>query len=180
MSNSSVSTVQRSVTRLTIDLESTFEDFRRRYEEAVPPNPDDRVRELVTRQASWQEMLDLVDAIAPYGFLIYGTTDAGPVMRLAGDQWSSVAYLMGNHTIAERMFRHEPSVMLYAPLRTEIWAGSDGAAYFTFDKPSDHFGSFGNPAVAAVGVELDRKLASLLDHLGVAVPEALLTSGAAG
>lgn len=59
---------------------------------------------------------------------------------------------------------------------TAIWARSDGAAHFTFDKPSDHFGSFGNTAIAAVGVELDRKVATLLDHLGVAVPEALLIS----
>jgi pimeloyl-ACP methyl ester carboxylesterase len=26
-----------------------------------------------------------------------------------------------NHTIAERMFRFEPSVMMHAPLRTAIW-----------------------------------------------------------
>ena len=180
MSNSSVSAVQRSVARLTIDVGSTAPDFRLRYEDAVPPIPMDQVRELVVRQAPWQEMLDLVDAVAPHGFLIYGTTDSDPLMPLAGDEGSCVAYLMGNHTVAERMFRYEPAVLLYAPLRTAIWAGSDGAAQFTFDKPSDHFGSFGNPAVADVGVELDRKLASLLDHLGVAVPEALLTSGAAG
>ena len=63
MSNSSVSAVQRSVTRLTIDVGSTAPDFRLRYEDAVPPIPMDQVRELVVRQAPWQEMLDLVDAV---------------------------------------------------------------------------------------------------------------------
>jgi hypothetical protein len=38
------------------------------------------------------------------------------------------------------------------------------------------FASFGIPAVAAVGVELDRKLADLLEVLGVEVPMPLLAS----
>jgi hypothetical protein len=70
------------------------------------------------------------------------------------------------------MFRHEPAVILYAPLHTAIW----GPAHFTFDQPSDQFGSFGNVEVTAVGVELDRKLAALLFHLGVTVPDALRTT----
>lgn len=42
-------------------------------------------------------------------------------MRLAGDTAKGTFYLMGNHTIAERMYRHHPAVMLYAPLHTMIW-----------------------------------------------------------
>ena len=33
---------------------------------------------------------------------------------------------MGNHTIAEQMYRHDPAVMLYVPLRTVIYAGPRG------------------------------------------------------
>jgi uncharacterized protein (DUF302 family) len=176
MPNSSVSSTNYRVTRLTIDVGSTVPAFRSKFEAAVPPVPVDQVDELVSQQSAWQEMLELIDSVAPFGFLIYGMIDPNPVMRLAGDDGSCVTYLVGNHTIAEQMFRHEPSVMLYAPLHTAIWAASDGAARFTFDKPSDQFGSFGHPAVATVGVQLDRKLAALLDHLDVAVPEALLSS----
>ncbi len=71
------------------------------------------------------------------------------------------------------MYRHQPAVMLYAPLHTMIWDSPDGATHFTFDRPSDQFGSFGIPAIAAVGLELDQKLADLLDHLGLPVPEQL-------
>jgi hypothetical protein len=84
-----------------------------------------------------------------------------------------------NHTIAERMYRHDPTVMLHAPLRTLIWGGPDGAARLSVDQPSSHFGGYGRPEIAAVGVDLDRKLATLLAHLGVDVPESLLTSGPA-
>jgi hypothetical protein len=83
---------------------------------------------------------------------------------------------MGNHTIAERMFRYEPAVLLYAPLHTAIWGDADGPAHFTFDKPSDQFRSFANPEITAVGVELDRKVAALLAHLGLDVPDVLLAS----
>ncbi len=48
-------------------------------------------------------MLDLIDAAAPWGFLIYNKNDDDPVVQLAGDQASGVAYLMGNHTNMERM-----------------------------------------------------------------------------
>ena len=42
---------------------------------------------------------------APHGFLIYHRIAIDPLMRLAGHDTACVAYLMGNHTIAARMFR---------------------------------------------------------------------------
>jgi hypothetical protein len=121
-------------------------------------------------------MIDLVDRVALWGFLVYWTNDVESLVRLAGDRALAVAYLMGNHTIMERMFRYEPAVVMYAPLHTVIWSDPGGEAFFTVDKPSDQFGSFGNPDVTAVGRELDRKLAALLDHLDVGVPAGLLAS----
>ncbi len=97
-------------------------------------------------------------------------------MQAAGDRADCIAYLMGNHIFAERMFRHEPRAMLYAPLHTVIWEDSDGNAWFTVDQPSTQFSSFRIPAVAEVGIQLDRKLAKLLNVLGVEVPRSLATS----
>jgi hypothetical protein len=97
-------------------------------------------------------------------------------MQAVGDRADCIQYLMGNHTIAERMFRYDPRAMLYAPLHTVIWEDSVGRAWFTVDQPSTQFSSFGRPEIDAVGVELDRKLATLLDALGLDVPGALTTS----
>ncbi|HEX7823547.1 MAG TPA: DUF302 domain-containing protein, partial [Mycobacterium sp.] len=84
-------------------------------------------------------------------------------------------YLAGNHTIAERMYRHEPAAMLYAPLRLFIYADDDGQGVLVIDQPSTLFGSLGsNPDVAAVGRELDRKIAGVLSAMGAHVPSALL------
>lgn len=165
--------VRYTVSRLTVETGSTPAEFRSRYEKAVPPAPQEQMNELVRRQAPWQEMIDLVNATAPLGFLIYNKINVDPVVRLAGDQASATTYLMGNHILMERMFRHEPAVVMYAPLHTVIWGDTDGPAYFSFDKPSDQFGSFDNPQITAVGTELDRKMAALLEHLGVGVPDGL-------
>jgi hypothetical protein len=48
-------------------------------------------------------------------------------------------------------------------------------AYLTFDKPSDQFRSFADPDITETGIELDSKLAALLDHLSVAVLHELLS-----
>jgi uncharacterized protein (DUF302 family) len=150
-------------------------EFQTRYEQAVPASPEEEVAALVESGASWAEVLELHADRALHGFLIYWRYDAHPVMQLAGDNADCVAYLMGNVTIAEQMFRHEARAMLYAPLRTVIWEDPDGRAWFTSDQPSRQFGSLGIPEVSAVGLELDRKLAELLESLRVEVPMALVS-----
>jgi uncharacterized protein (DUF302 family) len=161
--------------RLTVEVPGVRE-FQRRYEQAVPANPIAQVDTLVMRRATWAEVLESIADSAPHGFLIYWRNDVHPVMQLAGDHNDCIAYLMGNVTIAEQMFRHDPRVMLYAPLHTVIWEDTNGRAWFTADQPSAQFASFGLPEISAIGVELDRKLAALLEVLGVEVPMALLGS----
>ena len=160
------------VRRLTVPIPGV-RAFQERYEKAVPDLPLDRVEQLIASGAPWSAMVDLIDASAPYSFLIYFRNDVHPVMANAGDGADCISYLMGNHVIAETMFRHDPRAMLYAPLRTLIWEGPDGHSWFTVDQPSTQFASLGIPEVQAVGEELDRKLALLLRALDVPVPKAL-------
>ena len=171
----SVEQLTYTLPRLTVPVPDWLE-FERDYEAAVPPVPIDAVEELIRAQAPWSEMEQLIDAAAPHGFLIYFRNDVGPVMELAGDTSRCTAYLMGNHVIAQRMFRYDARAMMYAPLHTVIWEDHEGGAWFTADQPSAQFGSFGIPEVTEVGIELDRKLAALLEALAVPVPDALTHS----
>jgi uncharacterized protein (DUF302 family) len=161
--------------RLTVEVPGVRE-FQQLYEQAVPANPVDEIAALVQRGASWAEVIDAHAELAPHGFLIYWRNDVHAVMQLAHDDNDCIAYLMGNVTIVEQMFRHDPRAMLYAPLRTVIWEDAHERAWFTVEQPSTQAASFGIPAVSAVGVELDRKLAALLEALRVEVPMALLSS----
>jgi uncharacterized protein (DUF302 family) len=158
--------------RLTLPIPGVRE-FQLRYEAAVPDLPLAAVEDLVSRKVPWSEMVKLIERSAPYGFLIYFRNDVHPVMALAGDKADCVAYLMGNHVIAERMFRHDPRAMMYAPLHTVIWEDERGDAWFTVDQPSKQFASFDIAEIAEVGIELDHKLAALLDALAVPVPPEL-------
>ncbi|MDH2430506.1 DUF302 domain-containing protein [Sphaerisporangium sp. TRM90804] len=173
MDDGRIAAVTHPATRFAVDVGEAFEDFRGRYEEAVPAYPAEEFEKLVERGAPWREVLALTERRAPHGFMIYWRYDAQPMMRLAGDRFRCVEYLMGNHTIAQRMFRRDPAIMLYAPLRTAVSEGPDGVTRFSFDQPSTRFGGFGDPEITSVGVELDRKLAALLRHLSVPVPQPL-------
>jgi hypothetical protein len=168
--------VGHEVHRLAVDVGTTFGDFRRRYEQAVPALDTHVLERLEKENADWDAVLRATRENAPYGFIIYWTFDTTSLMRLAGDTWRCVQYLMGNHTIAQRMFHHDPGVMLYAPLRTMIYEDARGTTWFAADQPSTKFASFDDPDITEVGLELDRKLAALIEHLGVPAP-ARLTSG---
>lgn len=153
--------------------------FKERYEAAVPELPEDQVAALLHRRAAWSEMSELIAASAPHGFLTYARNDAHPLMQAAGDNADCVWYLMGNHILAERMFRHDPRALLYAPLRTVIWEDSAGTAWFSIHQPSTQFASLGHPEITKVGDELDHKLADLCDALHIDVPGTLRASAIA-
>jgi hypothetical protein len=155
------------VTRLSFDTGQPYEDFRRRYEDAVPAISPQQIAAYAGRDAQWDDVVADADGLAPHGFLLYWRSDFVPLMSLAGDTARCTAYLMGNHTIAERMYRHDPAVMLYAPLRTLIRADDRGTAWFMLDQPSSLFASFGIPEIGRVGAELDSKVLALLKDLDV-------------
>lgn len=62
-------------------------------------------------------------ATGTHRFLIYARLDTTPVLADSSSTVKATEYLMGNHTIAEMMFRHDPAVMLHAPLR--VWVFED-------------------------------------------------------
>jgi uncharacterized protein (DUF302 family) len=99
-------------------------------------------------------------------------------MSLAGNTRRATEYLMGNHVIAETMYRHDPAVALYVPLRCAIYESGAGAR-FSIEQPSVNLSSLGHHEITEVGVDLDRKLAKLLATLNVEVPAVLTESRAA-
>jgi hypothetical protein len=163
----SVVPIPHTVVRWSIDTGATFPDFRARFEAAVPELDLGRLARLREQSADWLEVTQAAEENAPHGFMRFWSTDVGATMRLAGDRGDCASYLMGNHTIAERMYRHDPAVMLYAPLRTAIHADEHGSTRFSIDQPSTRFDTFADPEIAKVGMELDQKVIDLLRFLNV-------------
>ncbi|MFI5908758.1 hypothetical protein [Dactylosporangium sp. NPDC051541] len=170
--------IEWSARRLVVQVGGRFDDAVAQYQSAVPVFPAERFERLVAVQADWAAVLEETRAVAPHGFLRYWSFPADPLMSLAGNSARCTAYLMGNHTVVERMYRHDPAVFLYAPLRTAITQVPGGPVRFSVEQPSREFASFGPLSVAAVGTELDHMLAALLEALGWAVPAPLSVAGA--
>lgn len=175
-SDGTIEIVQHHARRITIQVDASFDEFRSRYEKAVPVFQRERFAGLVEEQAGWQDVLEATAGNAPHEFIIYWSYDFTALMRLAGDRGRCVEYLMGNHAIAQRMYRYNPAILLYAPLRTAIFEDADETTWFTLDQPSSRFGSFSTPQITKVGLELDHKVAALLEHLGTRVPRELAYS----
>lgn len=155
--------------RLVVALLDPYDAAREHYEALVPEVDLPRFFQM----ASWQATLELAEINAPYGFMRYYRSDITAVMAGSPSSWKATQYLMGNHTIAERMFRHDPSIMVHAPLRTLLYADPDGDTKLAVDQPSLLFASYGNPRIADVGRELDALLAQLITLLGGDAPPQL-------
>jgi hypothetical protein len=155
--------------RLVVALPQTYDEARERYESLVPEVDFARFSEM----ASWQATLELAEINAPHGFMRYYRSDITAAMSGSPSFWKTTQYLMGNHTIAERMFRHDPSVMLHAPLRTVLYVDPDGDTKLAVDQPSLLFDSYDKPEIAVVGRELDGLLVGLITSMGGDVPRQL-------
>jgi Domain of unknown function DUF302 len=161
------SAVAHTMNRIDICTGIPFDEFIARFEMAAPPFDPRSVADVVQRGGSWDEVLAAAAINAPNDLMVYAKIDALPLFCLAGHTTEAVEYLLGNHTIAETMFRHDPKALLYAPLRLLIYADADGNAVFSMDQPSAAFGSLGIAEVTTVGEGLDRKVVNLLRLIGV-------------
>ena len=162
--------------RLVVALPGPYDHVREHYETLIPEANLARF----SRAASWQATLELAKINAPHGFMRYYRSDITAVMAGSASSWKATQYLMGNHTIAERMFRHDPSVMLHAPLRTLLYTDPQGDTKLAVDQPSLLFASYGNPQIAGVGRELDVLLARLITLLGGDPPAQLAAASSPG
>jgi hypothetical protein len=165
--------VTHTAVRITVPLNQPLSQAVSRFEELVPAVDIDAFR----RSRSWAETISLASTNAPLGLMRFWKLDYAAILAGSGTPGRSFGYLIGNQTIAEQMIRHEPEVVLYAPLRAAIYEGiyedTEGRAFFVIDQPSALFGSFGNADITKVGRHLDALIATLLDALGAVVPAEL-------
>ena len=165
-------TVVHTVNRLVIDSDASFDDLLESYESLVPTVDFAKLTRLVL-SGDLSRVKQYTAEHAPHTFVNFWTFDPTPQMHLFGHRTRVITYMMGNNVIVETMFRHDPGVMLYAPLRTAIYQDADGRAHLSIDQPSTRFASFGDPRIAAVGLELDTKLAEILQLMSLPVPAEL-------
>lgn len=159
--------------RLLVTLPGSYDDARTRYEALVPDYNPAAFRSAT----SWQDTLAIAEKHATHGFMMYAGLDITPMLAGSSSRGRATECLIGNHTIAETMYRHDPSVMLHAPLRT-IYEDGTGAVRFAVDQPSLRFASYHHSGIAATGERLDALLAKVITLLGGDRPWPPVTSAA--
>jgi hypothetical protein len=90
---------------------------------------------------------------------------------------------MGSNAIGQSSCRRNPAVLLYTPLRTLIYLDGHDRTRFAVEQPSTVLAGFADPRLADpgladprladLGASLDRRLADLLDILGIQPTHAL-------
>jgi uncharacterized protein (DUF302 family) len=163
---------QHAMTRVDIATGVAFDSFVAAFERAAPPFDRAAVERIVAAGGNWDDVRAAVTTNAPNELMVYAKIDATELLGVAGHRTRAIEYLVGNHVIAETMFRHDPKALLYAPLRILVYSDSDGNAVFTMDRPSTAFGSLGIAEVTKVGEGLDRKVVNLLRLAGADVEQA--------
>src|SRR5262249_38264429 len=143
--------VPHTMNRIDISTGVEFDEFIAAFEKAAPPVDRAAVQQIADRGGDWDDVLAAAAINAPNDLMVYAKIDALPLLFLAGHTTKAVESLLGNHTIAETMFRHDPKALLHAPLRLLIYADDDGNAVFSMDQPSAAFGSLGIAEVTKVG-----------------------------
>lgn len=159
--------------RVDIATGVPFDSFQTAFEKAAPWVDMASVTRIVEDGGNWPDIVAAAEANAPWGLMIYWRVDATPLLHIAGHRGYAVEYLLGNHVLAELMYRHDHRAMLYAPLRVLLHDDDDGNAIFSLDRPKTVFAGLNGAAVAEVGATIERKVAALLHMLGVDASDAL-------
>ena len=160
------SAISRTAVRLDVAIPYGYEEFIHRFEQAVPLWEREHAVQMLERRASWDEFVRDAEKLAVNDFLLYWKLDLAPLMSVAGHTKRATEYLMGNHVLAEKMYRHSPAVSLYVPLRAAVYETAEGAR-FTLDQPSTALSYLEHDEIALVGRDLDRKLAKLFAVLSI-------------
>jgi uncharacterized protein (DUF302 family) len=96
--------------------------------------------------------------VGPSGFMLFGTSDHGSLLRIVGRPRKAVQYVVGNPLYAIEMTQYSIGAALYAPLRVLIYEDDGPKTCIEYDRPSSLFGQLGDERVSRMAATLDQKL----------------------
>ena len=150
------------VDHVQVATNKTFEEVTKAFEAELGKFDGD-VRKAATASEDTDVAKAKIAAMAgPSGFMLFGTSDHGALLRLAGQKRKAIQYVVGNPLFALQMTQHDIRASLYAPLRVLLYQNEKGQTCLEYDRPSTLFGQFGQEEVTAVAVMLDHKLEALV------------------
>jgi hypothetical protein len=171
--DSSESAVDYPARRVQLIANVAFDMLVGSFEQAVPALPDGDALGRLTADHDWSGFVRGLQWESPSGFVCVWSSRPGELMQYAGSSASSIIWLIVNHGVAARLFRHDPGAMLYSPIRIEAHASAAAETTLSFDVPSMQLRGFGINKITQAGAELDRALGDLIEEIGLPRPGAL-------
>jgi hypothetical protein len=162
-----------SATRVELASNARFEALVAGFEQAVPELTDAAALTQLAADGDWAAFTRSLAWESPSGFVRVWGSRPGELFQAAGSGTPSAVWLIVNHAIAARLFRHDAATMLYSPLRVEAHAAAGAGTVLAFDVPSARLRGFGINKITQAGAELDRALGDLVEDLGLPRPAAL-------
>jgi uncharacterized protein (DUF302 family) len=156
-----------NITRITVDhvrvlADKPFDQVTKAIEEQLGQFDPEVYKSLRAGEDAEKVSAKIEAMVGPSGFMLFGTSHHGALLRLAGQKKKAIQYLVGNPLFALQMTKHDIRASLYAPLRVLLYENEQGKTCVEYDKPSSLFGQFGNAQVTEVAIMLDRKLEQLV------------------
>ena len=151
-----------TVDHVRLETNKSFEEVAKAFERRLGTfDPD--VRKAAAESGDTEAAKARIEAMAgPSGLMLFGTTDHGALLRLAGQQRKAIQYVVGNPLVALQMTQHDIRAGLYAPLRVLLYEDERGRTCLEYDKPSSLFGQFQNERISPTAAMLDKKLEDLV------------------
>jgi hypothetical protein len=162
-----------TATRVALASNARFEALVAAFEQALPELTEAGALARLAEDGGWASFTRGLAWEAQSGFVRVWSSRPGQLMRAAGSDTPSAAWLIVNHAIGARLFRHDPATLLYSPLRVEMHAARGAGTVLGFDVPSAQLRGFGINKITQAGAELDRALGDLVEDLGLPRPVAL-------
>jgi uncharacterized protein (DUF302 family) len=152
-----------TVKHVHVTSDEPFEHVTKAFERQLGKFDADVFHQVIAESGDIQKAKAKIEGMAgPSGFMLFGTTDHGALLRLAGQNRKAIQYVVGNPLIAIQMTQHDIRASLYAPLRVLIYENEKGETCVEYDRPSSLFGQFGNDRINPTAAMLDHKLGTVV------------------
>ena len=138
------------VDHVHLATDKTFEEVTKAFEHQLGQFDADVRQRAIAGSGDTEEAKAKIAAMAgPSGFMLFGTSDHGALLRLAGQKRKAIQYVVGNPVFALQMTQHDIRASLYAPLRVLIYENEEKMTCVEYDRPSSLFGQFGDSRIAS-------------------------------
>ncbi len=153
-------TTSGTIERTDVATGLAYDDLVRRFETTLDTWDAAAAQKLVERLAPWSEVqATAAKAAREFGLMIIANLNQGQMTSLSGHAKRCRLYLVGNPVIASGILDINPQAALYVPFRVALYQ-DDGAdeAHILFDRPGSSLAQLGDPAIDAIGRDLNAKI----------------------